>query len=717
MSGIRTSIEITDRISGSLNRITASLYDTTAAFGSVDRASEMVFSTSGVQAMAQEMYSYENRIQQLESDLVHANSRLEQMEEQTRRTSQAANMLKNAFRMVGSVVATIGIHKILEASDTLAQTTARLELMNEDFQTMNGNLQTTAELQDKIYLSAQRARASYDATAGSIAKLGLLASDAFSSTDEIIAFSELMNKSFKIGGSSATEQAAAMYQLTQAMASGRLQGDEYRSIIENAPLLKVAIEDYMINVQQAEGCMKDWASQGMLTADVIKAALFGSAREINQKFEEIPMTWSDVLLNIRNGTGKAFQPVLQRINDIANSEAIENFANGAIETMATLANIVLYTFDAVGAVGTFMADNWSMISPVIYGVIAALAVYAIYLGIVKAIEIASATVKGALAVAEFVHCAAVAASTGATIAATAAQMDLNGAMYACPVVWIIILVIALIAILVLLCNWIAQVTGAANSGIGIICGALSVALAFVGNLFVGLINMIIDIFSLLWNVIAMFANFFGNVFNDPVGAIARLFFDLVDCILGLLKTLAGAIDAIFGFNLSDAVQGWRDDLGGWVDDTFGKGTEIMQTLDSKHIDRFEYGDAWKKGTEFGDGIADKISNFNLSDIFGKTDIPNPDDYTPIDYTNMGNSLDSISEDTGNISDSVDISNENLEYLRDIAERDTINRFTTAEIKVEMTNNNSVSSDMDLDGMITKLNDGVKEAMEKSAEGV
>ena len=464
---------------------------------------------------------------------------------------------------------------------------------------------------------------------------------------------------------------------------------------------------------------------GELSADVVKAAIFSAADDINSKFNEMPMTWGQMWQSMQNTALIAFQPVLQRLNDLANSEAFQTFIQGAIEAMATLANIVLNVFDLIGQVGSLIAENWSLISPIIYGVIAALAVYAAYLGIIKAIEIASAIGSAALAVGKGLLAAATVIATGATWAETTAQMGLNSAMYACPIVWIIMLVIALVAAIVLLCNWIAKVTGAANSGIGIIVGALSVAVAFIGNLFVTLINFVIDIFVVLWNFIAAFANFFGNVFNDPIGSIARLFFDLVDTILSLLQTLASAIDTIFGSNLAGAVQGWRDSLGGWVDDTFGEGEEIMATIDASayHLDRFNYGDAWDSGVSTGDSIAEGISNFSLSDIFGQTDIPNVSDYTSgfndaIANSGIGDGVGSIDDNTGKIKDSLDVTEEDLKYLRDIAEQEAINRFTTAEINVDMSGmQNTVNSGDDIDGFMTKLTDSVNEAVDNMTEGV
>lgn len=365
-------------------------------------------------------------------------------------------------------------------------------------------------------------------------------------------------------------------------------------------------------------------------------------------------------------------------------------------------------------------DNWGWISPIIYGIIGALAVYGTYLAITKGLELASAAAKGVMAVWEGIHAAAIWATTGATWAEVTAQNGLNAAMYACPIVWIIVLIIALIALFYAAVAAVNKFAGTSVSATGIICGVFMVAAAFIGNLFVTLINFVIDIFVVLWNFIAAFANFFGNVFNDPVGAIARLFFDLVDCILGLLESLASAIDTIFGSNLAGAVAGWRDSLGSWVDETFGQGEEIMAKMDasSLHLERFEYGAAWDAGYSFGEGIDESIANFDPSSLFGTTDIPSADDYAgALTAGGIGSGVDDIAGNTGAMADAMDITGEELKYLRDIAEQEAINRFTTAEISIEQTNHNTIKNGMDLDGIMSGMTDMVNEAIDISTEGV
>lgn len=623
--------------------------------------------------------------------------------------SQADDLMNAIKRAVGAYVSIQAVGDVLNISDELVQTTSRLDMMND-------GVQTTEELVNMVYAAAQDARGSFSDMAAVVAKFGNNAGDAFSSSAEVVAFADLVQKQMTIAGASTTEASNAMLQLSQALGSGVLRGDELNSIFEQAPNLIQSIADYLgVGI----GEIRELASEGELSADVVKASIFSASEEIEAKFEHMPMTWGQIWQQMQNTALIAFQPVLQRINEIANSEAFQTFVNGAIDALATLANMALEVFDFMASCGQFVADNWSIISPIIWGIVAALAVYGAYLAITKGLEVAAAAATAVLTGAKLLGAAAMVLFTGATWAGATAQMGLNAALYACPIVWIIILVIALIAVIVMLCNWIAEATGAANSGIGIIVGALSVAVAFIGNIFVALINMVIDIFVVLWNFIAAFVNFFGNVFTDPVGAIARLFFDLVDCILGLLQTLAGAIDALFGSNLSGAVQGWRDDLGGWVDETFGQGEEIMATVSGEewHVDRFEYGEAWDAGVAVGDGISSAIDDFSFSDLFGSTDIPNPEDYTS-QFAGMSDSLDGISSDTGNISDAMDITEEDLKYLRDIAEQEAVNRYTVAEVSVDMSGmQNTVNNGMDLDGVIGGLTDAVNEAIDSMTEGV
>ena len=626
-----------------------------------------------------------------------------EIEQGTHEANQLMQTIKGA---VAAYVTIQSLSAALDLSDQLASTTARLNLMND-------GLQTTQDLQNMIFLSAERARGSYQATADAVSKLGLMAGDAFGSSEEIIAFMEQVNKQFRIAGTEAAGIDAAMLQLTQAMGSGILRGEEYNSILEQAPNIIQAIADYM---EVPKGQLKDMAAEGQITADIVKAAMFAAADETNAKFESMPKTFSQIGTSFQNTALMAFQPVLQRMNEIANSEAFQEFVNGAIEALSVLAGVALEVFDLLVAGVGVVADNWSWLSPIIYGVAAALLVYYGRLLLVKGAELAMAAVHGIVAVAKGIMAAATMLVTGATWAQTTAQYGLNAAMYACPIVWIIILIIALVALFYAAVAAVNKFAGTSVSATGIICGAFMVALAFIGNIFVALWNLVVDVFVLIYNLVAEVANFIGNVFTDPIGAVCRLFFGLADTVLGILQALASAIDAIFGSNLAGAVQGWRDSLGGWVDKTFGKGDEIIAKMnaDDWKLGRFEYGEAWDAGYSFGEGVA----NFDPSSLFD-TNIPGAGDYGDLSNygAGIGSGVDDIAGNTGKIADSMEITEEDLKYLRDIAEQEAVNRFTTAEITIEQTNHNTVSGKMDLDGIVSGLTDAANEAVDKIAEGV
>ena len=268
--------------------------------------------------------------------------------------TQQANELTNTIkRAVAAYVSIQTVGKALNISDELVQTTSRLNMMND-------GVQTTAELVNMVYAAAQDARGSFSQMADVVARFGNNAKDAFSSSEEVVAFADLIQKQMTIAGASTQEAANAELQLSQALGSGVLRGDELNSIFEQAPNLIQNIADYL---DVPIGKIREMAADGELSADVVKAAIFSAADDINSKFNEMPMTWGQMWQSMQNTALIAFQPVLQRLNDLANSEAFQTFIQGAIEAMATLANILLNVFDLAVSIGTFIGDNWSIIAP------------------------------------------------------------------------------------------------------------------------------------------------------------------------------------------------------------------------------------------------------------------------------------------------------------------------------------------------------------------
>lgn len=626
--------------------------------------------------------------------------------------TQQANELTNTIkRAVAAYISIQSVGKALNISDELVQTTSRLNMMND-------GVQTTAELVNMVYAAAQDARGSFSQMADVVARFGNNAKDAFSSSEEVVAFADLIQKQMTIAGASTQEAANAELQLSQALGSGVLRGDELNSIFEQAPNLIQNIADYL---DVPIGKIREMATDGELSADVVKAAIFSAADDINSKFNEMPMTWGQMWQSMQNTALIAFQPVLQRLNDLANSEAFQTFIQGAIEAMATLANILLNVFDLAVSIGTFIGDNWSIIAPIVYGIVAALTAYIAISAIVAAIN-------GVMAIAEGVKAAAQMMATGATFAETAAQQGLNAALMACPLTWIIMLILALIVVIFAVCNAIAKMTGIANSGFGVITGGVNVVIQFFKNLGLTVANIALGI----GNAIAALASNMMTAFHNAICSIQSWFYNLLSTALSVIEGICAALNKLpfVEFDYS-GISSAADDYAAKASEAAGNKEDYQSISDAFNegfttFDAFQDGwasDAFNAGAAWGDGVADKVSNFSLSDVFGQTDIPNVGDYTSgfsdaIANSGVGDGIGNIDDNTGKIKDSLDITEEDLKYLRDIAEQEAINRFTTAEINVDMSGmQNTVNSGDDIDGFMTKLTDSVNEAVDNMTEGV
>lgn len=607
------------------------------------------------------------------------------------------------------------VQKVLDVSDELAMTTARLNTMNQAFNEINGTATETDTIVKQIYASAQNARGSFGDMAAVVAKFGNNARDAFASQDEVIAFANLIQKQMTIAGASTQEASNAMLQLSQALGSGVLRGDELNSIFEQAPNLIQSIADYL---DVPIGKIREMAQDGQLTADTVKAAIFSSAEDINAKFEAMPMTWGQVWTSFQNSALMAFQPVLDKVNELANNDQFQGFVENAIGLLAQLAVYVLDFFNTLASIGAFISDNWSIIAPIVYGVIAALIAYAAISGIVAA-------VNGVMALSASVHAAAEAMQAGATFTATAAQYGLNAALMACPLTWIILLIIAVIAAIFAVCNAIAKMTGVANSGFGVITGGINVVIQFFKNLGLSVANIALGI----GNAIAALASNMMTAFHNAICNVQSWFYNLLSTALTVIEGICAALNKLpfVEFDYSGIISA-ADDYASKAAEAAGNKEDYKSIGDAFNegmstFDTFQDGwaaDAFNAGASWGDGVADKVSGmFSMDniDLTGGVDTSMlSNDFANNAAQTAANTADTA-DSAGRIADSVDISKENLKYLRDIAETEAINRFTTAEIEVTMNNNNTVSSDMDIDGMVDHLSAGVLEAMEQAAEGV
>lgn len=714
---IKTSIDIQDRVSQKLNRVILQLNKTTSAFQAADAVSNTALTGATVQTAAEQIYNYETRIEELEQKIEQAGEQMEKLKDNTKQSSGEAQNLSRIMGGIKTLIASYAgfnaLQGIAKTSDDLTQTTARLGMMNEGFRETGGALESTDDLVNLVYASAQNARGSFGDMAAVVAKFGNNAKDAFSSSAEVVDFANLVQKQMTIAGASTTEASNAMLQLSQALGSGVLRGDELNSIFEQAPNLIQTIADYM---DVPIGSIRQMASDGKLSADTVKAAIFSASEEINAKFDQMPMTWGQVTQRMKNSALQNFKPVLNKVNELAGNERFTSAANSVLGSLATVAVAALTVMNIVGAAGGFVADNWSIIGPIVYGVAGAFAVYAAYLGIVKGIEAASTAASILHSVAMSAKIGITALMTHSTMEATAAQMGYNGALYACPIVWIIVLIIALIAVIYAVCSAIAKMTGVANSGFGVITGGINVVIQFFKNL--GL--SVADIALGIGNAIAALASNMGTAFYNTICNVQSWFYNLLSTALSVIESICAALNKLpfVSFDYSN-ISSAADDYASKAAQAAGNKQEYKSVGDAfsegmSVFDTFQDGwasDAFKEGTSWGDGLTDKVSGMFSGTAAEETG------YAMSGDSGIGDNIGDIAEDTSKISKSVDISNENLKYLRDIAETEAVNRFTTAEIKVDMTNHNTVSSGMDIDGIVRQLSYGVTEAMTAAAEGV
>mgnify|MGYP001271653815 FL=1 len=533
------------------------------------------------------------------------NSRLEAISERANKASSGLGKFLSRAAMIAGAV------KGMNIADEYTNTAARLALIND-------GLQTQAELQDKIFAAAYRSRGAYGVMANAVARMGLLAKDAFGSNDELIAFTELVQKSFKVGGASTSEQASAMLQLSQAMAAGRLQGDEFRSIMENAPMIADAIAKY---TGKSKGELKEMSAEGTITADIIKNAMFKAADDINAKFEKMPMTFGDIWNRIKNGATRAFSTVIEKVNKLINTEGFNEFVNNLVGGINLIAQSINWLIDIV-------TTNWDAI---------------------KAILTAIGTVYLAYIISKIIE------TTVALLGQAAAWL---------VVYWPILLVIAAIGLAI----YVARQFGATWEQIA-------------GNI-MGIIYeigaMIYNVFALLYNVGASLAEFLANIFIDPVYAIKKLFFDLSlylnQIFLGIAQQIENLLNAIPGIkiNITSSLKNLVSSLESYIGNMEAEKAGKVFSLDK--LGYKDFIESFNKGYNVGSKFVGSIAGLGTG--FG----------SGIDMSNFGTSSNPIAvKGTGKDGAvKVDMADEDLKYLRDIAQREYINKFSTATLAPNIT---------------------------------
>lgn len=589
--------------------------------------------------------------------------------------SQSGGLMSAVKKIAGAYA---GI-QVVEMSDSLVTAKSRLDMMND-------GLQSTDELYSMIYGASQRARGSLDGMTDVVARFGNNAKDAFSSNEEVVAFSELIQKQMTIAGASTQEAANAELQLSQALGSGVLRGDELNSIFEQAPNLIQGIADYLdVPIWQ----IREMASEGQLTADVVKASVFASADEINKKFESMPMTWGQLWQQMQNQAVMTLNPLLERINGLINSETFQTATQAIMDAFSVLASVALDVLNVVAGAISWVAGNWESLAPIIFTVVGA---FLAYKAAMMAVKIA-------------------------TTIASVAQTIYNAILAANPVMIIVMAIILLIAAIYSVCQSIAKFTGIANSGFGVICGGVMVVIGFFKNLGLAVANIALGI----WEAMCACGENIWAVFHNVFCDLQYLWYGFLKVVMDVVKGVCDVLNFIPFVNIdtSGLESASRDyankqaeaqnnktaykDVG----EAFNKGASTFDAFSDGWVE-----DAFQSGAAWGDGVVDGINS--MLDGFS-TDI-NTENYESA-YSNVGGDVNAIAENTADIKDGLDVTEEEIKYLRDIAEQEAINRFTTAEIHIEQNNHNNISSDMDLDGFVTGLTDAVNEAAEMISEGV
>ena len=625
------------------------------------------------------------------NSILGASKRTDDFNDSLKRTEAATARASNGLsQFIKTAVGFAAVKKEMDLTDTYTNTNTRLGMITN-------SLAEQRSLQNDIFAAANRTRGSYTEMASAASKMRMLAGDSFGSNQEAVAFTELLTKSIKVSGAGTAEQNSAFLQISQAMAAGRLQGDEFRSVMENAPMVANAIAQYM---GKSKGELKELSSQGLITADIVKNAMFQAAGDIEDRFSSMPMTFADIWQRIKNDGAQAFGGVFDKANAVLNSAGVQAALNNLI-------GLIYWAGEATEGFIDFCTAAWPMVSPFIWAAVAALGAYASAQIISNGLSLISAARFGAQAVGVGIYALSLWATTGATWAETTAMLGLNSALYACPIVWIVGLVLILVAAFYAGVAAVNHFTGATLSGTGIIGGVIGGFAAEVINYFIG-----------IYNIIAAVANFFANVWNHPVSATKILFYDLAVTVIGYMSEMARSVEAIInripGVNVQ--ISAGLDRFKAKIE---GAAASAKSASDWNEIvkkkDFVNGADFVNKGYGIGKGLADRVSN-PFSGF-----IPNLNGAGGTDYSQFftaGNPA--VVKGTGKGGAvKVEADSEDIEWMRKLAERDYVARIAqntlAPNIRVEFSG--PITKETDTDSVMMHVVNELKDIIATAPEGV
>lgn len=734
MAEIKTAIKIVDGFTPVLRSLNTALNLVTSSLTDVQGQMGRPIDLSSINAARAELAKVSASLDAMGADATGASAKQDRLNQEMDEGAGAASKLTSYVKGLAAAYATWQtVGTAIKMSDDLTTMNARLALIND-------GSQSQAELQDKIFNLAQRTSSTYADTAAFVARINMNAKDAFKTNDEAILFAEVLQKKFAIAGASAEEIGSVMLQMTQALGAGALRGEELNSVFEAAPNIIQSIADYL---GKPIGKIRDMAGEGKITADIVKKAMFASIEETNKQFNAMPDTFGGVWTRMKNYALKAFEPVLKKLNELVNSKEFQALTKAVVGAMVMLASGVVSVANLITSAFGFVKNNLDLLAPVIYGIAAAVGVWGGALAFAKAQALATVAAHAVLK-------AGMIAMTFATQGATAGFAALNAVMSINPVTLVVLAVVALIAAFYGVIALINRFCDTSISATGLITGA-----------FAGLFAMLYNGFAYVMNVAASLGEFLINVFTNPIYSIKALFVGLatnfIDATIGMIggwdsfvtSMANGFLDAI-----NWILRGWNkfvEALPDSVASTLGLGkaeefqysTSITSDLtDAKKqlqsmlgekpetyttVDKLAYKDVREYANSGYKWGADKAEQFDLSttlsDAFSSADKLTAgltSDTSKADLSGIPaaqSALDKIAANTGKTADALNKPNEELKFLREIGEREAVYRLSTNNVKLDMTNNNTVNSELDLDAMTEAFANKLRNAMNNMAEGV
>jgi len=664
MPTISSTLKMMDAMSGPLKSIMTSMNLVIRTFEQMQNVTERNTNVGRMLAAAKkEIASAEAEIRRQIDQADQAQKRFNQSIKQG---EKGARGLLNSIKGIAATYLSLrGARAVANISDEYVNTLARLDLIND-------GLQTTAQLQEKIFAAADRARGSYSDMAGVIGRLGILAKHAFQSNDELIAFAELMQKSFRVGGASTAEQQAGMYQLAQAMAAGRLQGDEFRSIMENAPMLAQAIARF---TGKSVGELKEMSAKGTITADIIKGAMFAAADEINQKFASMPRTFGDIMNTMKNRTIQAFGPAIQRISQMLNDPKMAAGIEGAGKAIAAAAVAAVWLLNVVGTITNFITTNWPTIGPIIWGIATVMGIWAL-----RALAVAAA--QGIVTLALGKGTIAIFAQTLATKGLAAAWHALNTAQKANIFIFLISLIVGLIVWLVKL--WQTNDQFAA---------ALMRAWNTILNFFDKIPGYFWQFVEWLMGPFEWWAKSVGKIYDVVINGIIKG----INKVLELVNKITGSSYEIAAeFSFENVAKNLKEYAQIQKTEAFARAAQKAAEREQKVVDFLE-ARAAKRAQKEAEKVAQTAAGFDFSKWQTKPNIGKVDE-------------------VGKIRDTVDISSEDLKMMRELAEMKSIQNFVTLRPSVRV-QTGPISKDVDIDTVIARIEEALNEQIASSAKGV